>query len=134
MDRYLERAKKLRAKLKEGAIFDHMGWLKIMFDMNGNGVVKVWCGECKKDVRGWQQESHQSTIDNVFNNFKRLHILNTTHIWNCCVAKKVDFDDHPQFETNNGRPITLSPNDHKRLINEGVETLEGVNVALANRH
>ena len=43
MDRYLERSKKLRAELKKVAMSDHEWWLKT-FDLNGNRVVKLWCG------------------------------------------------------------------------------------------
>ena len=58
MDRYLERAKKLRAELKRVAMDDH-SWCLKTFDLNGKGVVKLWCGECKKDCRGGQQGSHK---------------------------------------------------------------------------
>jgi hypothetical protein len=54
MDRYLERAKKLRAKLK-------------MFDMNGNGVVELWCAECKKDCKDGSKNHTKAHIDNLFN-------------------------------------------------------------------
>ena len=51
MDRYLERAKKLKAELKRVAMDDH-DWCLKTFDLNGKGVVKLWCGECKKDCGG----------------------------------------------------------------------------------
>jgi hypothetical protein len=133
MDRYLERAKKMKAELKKVAMFDHEWWLKT-FDLNGSGVVKLWCGECKKDCGGGSKDHTKAHNDNLLNNFRRSHILSTTHIRNFCAAKNVDFDDHPQSEAKNGRPLTLTPEDHKRLISEGVEILEGVNVALPDGH
>ena len=133
MDRYLERAKKLRAELKKVAMSDHDWWLKT-FDLNGGGVVKLWCGECKKDCGGGSKDHTKAHIDNLFNNFRRSHIVSTSHIWNFCAAKNVNFDDHPQSEAKNGRPLTLTPEDHKRLIFEGVEILEGVNATLPDGH
>ena len=133
MDRYLAGTKKLRAKLKKVAMSDHNWWLKT-FDMNGNKVVKLWCGECKNDCGGGSKVHTKAHIDNLFNNFRRSHIVSTTHVRNFCVAKNVNFDDHPQYEAKNGRPLTLTPEDHKRLIFEGVEILEGVNDTLPDGH
>ena len=133
MDRYLERAKKLRAELKKVAMSDHDWWLKT-FDLNGGGVVKLWCGECKKDCGGGSKDHTKAHIDNLFNNFRRSHIVSTSHVRNFCAAKNVNFDDHPQSEAKNGRPLTLTPEDHKRLISEGVEILEGVNAILPDGH
>jgi len=129
MDRYLERTKKMRAELKKVAMSDHEWWLKT-FDLNGAGVVKLWCGECKKDCGGGNNDHTKAHIDNLFNNFRRSHIMSTAHIRNFCVAKNVNFNDHPQSESKNGRPLTLTPEDHKRLISEGVEILEGLNADL----
>ena len=133
MDRYLERAKKLRAELKKVAMSDHDWWLKT-FDLNGYGVVKLWCGECKKDCGGGSKDHTKAHIDNLFNNFRRSHIVSTAHVRIFCAAKNVNFDDHPQSEAKNGRPLTLTPEDHKRLISEGVEILEGVNSSLPDGH
>lgn len=69
MDRYLERAKKLRAELKRVALNDHEWWLK-SFDLNGRGVVKLWCAECKKDCGGDSNDHTKTQIDNLFNNFR----------------------------------------------------------------
>lgn len=112
---------------------DHKWWLKT-FDMKGSGVVKLWCSECKKDCGGGSKDHTKAHIDNMFNNFRRSHIMSTTHVRDFCAAKNVNFDDHPQFEASNGRPLTLTPEDHKRLIFRGVEILEGVNAALPDGH
>ena len=45
---------------------------------------------------------------------------------NYCAAKNVNFEDHPQPAAN-GRPITVTPEDHKNLIVEGVQIVEEVN-------
>ena len=74
MDRYLERAKKMWVELKQIAIDDHEWWLK-SFDLNSRGVVKLWCTECKKDCGKSSKDHTKSEIDNLFNNFKRSHIL-----------------------------------------------------------
>ena len=95
MDRYLERAKKLRAELKKVAMLDHEWWLKT-FDLNGSGVVKLWCGECKKDCGGGSTDHTKAHIDNLFNNFRRSHIVSGAHVRNFCAAKNIDFDNHPQ--------------------------------------
>ena len=69
-DRYLERAKKLRAELKRVAMEDHEWWLKT-FDLNACGVVKLWCDKCKKDCGGGGSTDHtKAQIDNLFNNFR----------------------------------------------------------------
>ena len=133
MDRYLERAKKLRAELKRIAMDDHDWWLK-SFDLNGNGVVKLWCAECQKDCRGSSKEHTKSQIDNLFNNFRRSHIVSTLHVRNYCAAKNINFEDHPQSTSRNGRPVTVIPEDHKTLITEGVQILDGVNASLPTGH
>ena len=40
----------------------------------------------------------------------------------------------PSLRPLNGRPLSLTPEHHERLISEGVEILEGVNVALPDGH
>jgi hypothetical protein len=110
MDRYLERAKKLRAELKKVAMSDHDWWLKT-FDLNGGGVVKLWCGECKKDCGGGSKDHTKAHIDNMFNNFRRSHIVSTAHVRNFCAAKNVNFDDHPQSEANFGECVDGYPGE-----------------------
>ena len=129
MDRYLERAKKLRAELKHISMDDHDWWVKT-FDMNGSGVVKLWCAECKKDCGGGSKDHTKADIDNLFNNFRRSHIVSTLHVKNYCAAKNVNFEDHPQSAAKNGRAVTVTLEDHKRLISEGVKIVEAVNASL----
>jgi len=133
MDQYLERAKKLRAELKRVALSDHDWWLK-SFDLNGSGVVKLWCGECKKDCGGGSNNHTKAHIDNLFNNFRRSHIVSAAHVRNFCATKNVDFEEHPQSQQKNGRPIILTPEDHKRMIAEGVEIVQSVNGTLPDGH
>ena len=75
---------------------DHNWWLK-SFDLNWNGIVKLWCGECKKDCRGGSIDHTKAHIDNLFNNFCRSHIVNAAYVRNFCVAKNIDFEEHPQL-------------------------------------
>ena len=129
MDIYLERAKKLRAELKRVALDDHKWWLK-SFDLNGRGVVKMWCDECKKDCGGGTKDHTKAQIDNLFNNFRRSHVVSTLHVRNYCAAKNINFEDHPQSQAKNGGAITLTAEDHRNLISEGVEILDRVNATL----
>lgn len=64
------------------------------FDLNGCGVVKLWCTECKKDSRRGGTDHMKVQIENLFNNFRRSHIINVAHVKNYCVAKNVNFDNH----------------------------------------
>ena len=94
MDQYLERAKKLKTvQLKQAAMDHHEWWLKT-FDLNGSGVVKLWCVECMKDCGGGSKDHSKSQIDNLFNNFRRSHIMNLVHVQNYCAGKNINFDDH----------------------------------------
>lgn len=133
MDRYLERAKKLRVELSRVALSDHDWWLK-SYDLNGNGVVKLWCGECKRDCGGGSGDHSKAQIDNLFNNFRRSHIVSTNHVRNFCAANNIDFNDHPQSHSKNGRSVTLLPEDHRRLIDDGVEIVTSVNTTLPDGH
>ena len=122
--------KKLQAELKRVALEDHKWWLKT-FDFNGNGIVKLWCVECKKECEGSSKEHIKAQIDNLFNNFRRSHIVNTSHVRNYCAAKNINFDDHLQSKAKNGRAVTVTPEDHKLLTVEGVQIeqdVEGVQI------
>ena len=74
----------------------------------------------KRIVGGGNKDHTKSQIDNLFNNFKRSHIVSRLHVRNYCAAKNVNFEDHPQSVATNGRPVTVTPEDHKNLIAEGV--------------
>lgn len=102
--------------------------------MNGARVVKIWCGKYKKDCGGGSKDHTKVHIDNLFNNFRRSHIMSTAHVRNFCASKNLNFDDHPQFEAKNGRSLTLTSDYHKRLIEEGIRILEAVNSTLPNDH
>lgn len=130
MDRYLERAKRLRADLKRTAQSDHDWWLK-SFDLNGSGVVKLWCGECRKDCGGGSGEHTKASIDNLFNNFKNSHLVSASHVKNFCAAKNVNFQDYPQSVMKNGKALILTPADYRRMIDEGVQIVSSVNETLS---
>ena len=131
-DRYLERVKKLRVELKRVALDDHDWWIKT-FDLNGYSVVtviKLWCAECKKDYSECNTVHTKAQIENLFNNFRQSHVVSVSHVRNYCEAKHVNFEDHLWSESKNGRPITVTPEDHKQLIAEGVHIMEAVNLTL----
>lgn len=129
MDRYLERAKRLRSDLQKTAQSDYDWWLK-SFDLNGMGVVKLWCGECRKDCGGGSGEHTKASIDNLFNNFKNSHLVSANHVKNFCSAKNVNFYDHLQSEMKNRKAVILTPADHRRMIDEGVQIVGLVNETL----
>ena len=112
---------------------DHDWWLKT-FDLNGNGVVKLWCGECRKDCGGGSKDHTKAHIDNLFNNFRRSHIVSTGHVRNFCAAKGVDFDNHLLSKSRDGRSAVVTPEDHKRLIAEGVDIVGSANATLPSGH
>ena len=56
--------------------------------------------------------------------------VSVSHVRNYCVAKHINFEDHLQSESKNGRPITITPKDHQRLIAEEVQIMEAVNLSL----
>ena len=133
MDRYLEWVKKMRAELQRVAISDHEWWLK-SFDLNLNGVIKLWCRECKKDCRGGSSDHTKAYIDNLFNNFFKSHIMSAAHVRNFYAAKNIDFKEHPQSQSKNGWSVTLTLEDQKRMIGEGADSVKTVNATLLEGH
>lgn len=128
-DRYLELAKKLRVELKQVALDDHDWWVKT-FDLNGCGIIKLWCADCKKECGGASKDHTKAQIDNLFNNFRRFHLVSVAYIKNYFASKNINFEDHLQSESKNRRPITITPKDHKQLIAERVQIMEAVNATL----
>ena len=53
---------------------------------------------------------------------------------NYCIAKNVNFEDYPQSATKNDRPVTVTPEDHRVLIAEGVKIIDGMNASLPEGH
>ena len=56
------------------------------------------------------------------------------HMRHYCIAKNVNFEDHPQSATKNGRPITITPEDHRVLIARRAKIVDGVNASLPEGH
>jgi len=48
--------------------------------------------------------------------------------------KNINFDDHPQSIAENGRPIIITPKDHKELIIEGFLFVDTLNATLLEGH
>jgi hypothetical protein len=50
------------------------------WDQNGVGVVKVHCIECMKDFGGCAGDHNKVAISNLFNNFRKSHVMNNAYI------------------------------------------------------
>ena len=123
----------MRVELQRVAISDHDQWLK-SFDLNKNGVVKLWSRERKKDYGGGSMDHMKAHIDNLFNNFCRSHIMSTAHVRNFYAAKNIDFEEHLQSQSKNEQSIILTLEDHKRMIDEEADIVKRVNATFLERH
>jgi hypothetical protein len=45
---------------------------------------------------------------NLYNNFKAKHLQSTNHVKNWCVKNDVNYQDHPQSITPNGKGVHLT--------------------------
>lgn len=112
---YLDRGPKSRANLKKVAMTGQEWWLRT-FDMNSNGVVKPWCGVCKKGCRGGTKNHIKFCKGLLRKNFRRWHHLGKERVWNFCAANNDKFDVQNEVEAKNGRPTTLTPADQTRRM------------------
>ena len=67
-------------------------WVLKSWDFNGNGVVKIFCVECHKDIGGTARSMTKTNIQNLFNDFKAKHLQTTNQVKN-----DVTYTDHPQW-------------------------------------
>jgi hypothetical protein len=81
-------------------------WHLKSWDDKDVSVVKLHCGECKKDFCGDFGDHSKCAIHNLFNNFKKSHTLSTLHIRAWCRPKTISFNDHPQ--TNFDKAVVAS--------------------------
>lgn len=133
MDRYMEVAEKVKSDLKCASQEDN-GWYVKSWDHNGVGVVKIFCVECRKETSGESGNYHKTAIQNLFNNFKAKHLQSTSHIKNFCLQHDVNYLDHPQSIAAKGKAIHLTPQIHRRLVDESVRIMEEVNDSLDPSH
>jgi hypothetical protein len=114
----------LRKEFKQLDLNNHLWHLK-SWDDKDVPVVKLHCGECKKDFEGDSGDHSKCAIHNIFNNFKKSHILSTLHIQAWCRRKEISFNDHPQ--TSSGKALVLTTSDHEALVDEGLQVLKKIN-------
>ena len=107
-------------------------WFLTTVDINGYGVVKFFCLECRKEVGRDSGKHEKSKIQNLFNNFRWNHLLSNNHVKNWCTRNGVQYADHPQTIAPKGRTVPLTPEMYKSLIREGIEVMEAVNASLGD--
>jgi len=73
---YLEQLEKLKRDLKTSSQEDNR-WLLRTVDFNGNGIVKIFCVECRKEIGGDNGKHEKSNIQNLFNNYRCKHLLHS---------------------------------------------------------
>lgn len=123
-DKYVRAASKLRKELADLNLQDNL-WHLRSWDDGEVSVVKLHCGECKKEFGGQSGDHSKAAIHNLINNFKVSHIVSTIHAKAWCRRKGVSYDDHPQDKS--GRAIVLTASDHKAAVQEGLGILQSVN-------
>lgn len=127
MDYYRKQEEKLRVTMKRMCLEDHQWGLR-SWDHNGLGIVKLHCKECNKEMGGSSGDHSKLTVNNLFGNFKKSHLMSIAHIKNWCSKHGVKYSDHPQSEEKGSKAIILQQEDHRKRINEGLLILEGVNL------
>ena len=125
MKKYNGVVPKLKKDLENVDMADHDWHLKT-YDLNSVGVMKIHCCECNKEFCGATRDHSKSVIANLFANFKKSHLHSTLHIKQWCLRKKVQYNDHPK-EGKKGKPVIYTAADHKRLVEESLSILKGVN-------
>ena len=116
----------VKKELRDISLDDHVWNLKLV-DINGVAVVKLHYGECDKDFGGSSREHTKSTINNLFANFKKSHIMSNAHIWAWCTRKRIPWAEHPQSTAGKGKTLILTAEDHKVAVMEGPQKLERIN-------
>lgn len=81
MQRYTSANDKLRKELKLSSLEDHR-WNLRSWDQSGAGVVKLYCVECFKDFGPASSDQTETTIQNLFANLKKSHIMSNIHVRN----------------------------------------------------
>jgi hypothetical protein len=95
LENYKRGAEKLRRELEFMDFADHVWNLKT-YDHLGVAVVKIFCGECKREIGGLGRDHSRSAIQNLFANFKKSHLHCALHIKQWCMKRDILYNDHPK--------------------------------------
>ena len=94
-----------------------------MYDHHGVAVVKIFSRECKSKIGDTGRDHSQSALQNLFAKFKKSHLHFNLHIKGWCRKKEILYNNHPKKEGNSSKSMILTPIDHKRFVEEGVNTI-----------
>jgi len=108
---YLKQAEKIKRDLKCSSLEDNCWFLRTS-NFNGNAIVKIFCVECHKEIGRDSRKHDKVNIQNLFNNFKSKHLLNTNHVKNWCAHNDVLYTNHLQYVASKGEAIPLTPELH----------------------
>jgi hypothetical protein len=79
MEKYLVVVEKLKNELTGISLDDHLWSLK-SWDQNDIVIVKLWSRERCKEFGGVSGDHSKSSINNLFGNFKKSHIMSFVHV------------------------------------------------------
>ena len=107
--------------------FDDHQWKLKTYDQHGVAVVKIFCGECMKEIGGINGEHSRSAIQIFFTNFKKSHLQSAFCIRQWCKKKGILYSDLLRKEGTKMKPLFLTQEDHRHLVDEAVSILQSVN-------
>jgi hypothetical protein len=99
--KYENHEKKLRKELI-GSTLDDQVWFLKSWDLAGEAVVKIHCGECDKDFGGSSGDHSSHAMSNLFANFRKYHLHTQAHLRSFCQRHNLEYSDHPQSGTPKG--------------------------------
>ena len=102
-------------------------WHLESYDLNGLGVVQLFCDECHKQFGGKGGDNSKLAIHNFFASFKQKHLQTNIHLNAWCRQKGLRWKDHPQSLSTESKPVKMTFADHRRAVEEGFSIVESVN-------
>lgn len=81
--------------------------------------------KCKKDFGGTYGLYTNDRVSSLFLNFRKSHIMSIQYIQIWCSKKVLDWCNHPQSIAKRKKTIILE--DHRRLVQEGIQILNDIN-------
>lgn len=73
-------------------------------------------------------------MDNLLNDFKKTYLVSAVHTKNFSTTKKINFYDFLQSKVRNDKMPILIPNNHHKLIDDGIKIVEAINATLDMDH